>query len=290
MSQPVLELRGVAKRYPVGGELRALLPGGRRQHGLLAPTNLVIAEGAALGLVGESGSGKTTLARIAAGLSAPSGGRIYWQGTALDRLDDEARARWRRELQYVFQHPMAALNPRHRVRHILNLTLVGLWRGSREVRGRGGRGLRQRRIDEVAGQVGVDRALLERFPHQLSGGQAQRVAMARALLGAPRLLILDEPVSALDVSLQAQILTLLTDLRRRLGLAYLFISHDLAVVERLCEQVHVMHAGRIIEQGETARILSHPREPYTRRLLDAVPALSEPAAVGWASSVKADTA
>ena len=268
MTQPLLELRGVAKQYPLGSELRALLPGGRRQQTALAPADLVVAEGAALGLVGESGSGKTTLARIAAGLSTPSRGEVYWRGQSLESLNQEALARWRRELQYVFQNAASALNPRHRVRLILSSTLSGLWRGSQQGQDRTAR---QQRIDEVAEQVGLGRALLDRYPHQLSGGQAQRVAIARALLGEPKLLILDEPVSALDLSLQAQILNLLGELRGELGLAYLFISHDLAVVERLCDEVQVMHEGRIIEQGETARVLSNPRESYTERLLEAVP-------------------
>lgn len=270
MSQSLLELRAVAKQYPLDSELRALLPGGQLQQTALAPADLTIAEGAALGLVGESGSGKTTLARIAAGLSPPSSGEVYWRGAPVDRLEKTARARWRRELQYVFQNSASALNPRHRVHRILRITLAGLWRDAQDRRHRAAR---DQRIDQVAEQVGLGQALLDRYPHQLSGGQAQRVAIARALLGAPKLLILDEPVSALDLSLQAQILNLLAELRRELGLAYLFISHDLAVVERLCEQVHVIHEGRMIEQGETAQILSNPRESYTARLVHAVPRL-----------------
>jgi peptide/nickel transport system ATP-binding protein len=270
MSQSLLELRAVAKSYPLGSELRALLPGGRRQQTALAPADLLVAEGAALGLVGESGSGKTTLARIAAGLNTPSSGEVCWRGSRIDALDKPARARWRRELQYVFQNSVSALNPRHPVGRILNSTLAGLWRDSQQGRDRNAR---RQRIDEVSEQVGLGRVLLDRYPHQLSGGQAQRVAIARALLGKPKLLILDEPVSALDLSLQAQILNLLVELRRELGLAYLFISHDLAVVERLCKQVHVMHEGRIIEQGETQQILRNPREAYTKRLVEAVPRL-----------------
>lgn len=265
---PLLELRGVAKRYPAGSGWRALLPGGQRWQTVLEPTDLLIPEDAAVGLVGESGSGKTTLARIAAGLTAASSGKVCWQGRAVAVFDEVERARWRRELQYVFQNPMTALNPRRRVGRILSSSLSGLARGSGIARDRRAR---QRRIREVADQVGLSSAMLERFPHQLSGGQAQRVAIARALLGTPKLLILDEPVSALDLSLQAQILNLLTELRRELGLSYLFISHDLAVVERLCEQVSVMHQGRIIEQGETTGLLGNPRESYTQRLVAAVP-------------------
>jgi len=268
MSLPLLELQGVAKRYPATSGWRALLPGGQRWHSVLEPTDLHIPDRAAVGLVGESGSGKTTLARIAAGLTKASSGRLYWQGCAIDALNEVERARWRRELQFVFQNPTSALNPRRRVKRILSSSLSGLARGSKTARDRSAQ---QRRIREVADQVGLSSAMLERFPHQLSGGQAQRVAIARALLGAPKLLILDEPVSALDLSLQAQILTLLAELRRELRLAYLFISHDLAVVERLCERVAVMYQGRLIEQGQTADILRSPRESYTASLIDAVP-------------------
>jgi len=272
-SVPLLELKGVAKRYPGGRGWRALWPVAKPWQIVLQPTDLRIAAGAAIGLVGESGSGKTTLARIAAGLTAPSSGSVRWQGRAIDDLDEGERARWRRELQYVFQNPATALNPRWRVWRILSSSLRGLARGSEMARA--GRA-RHRRMGEVADQVGLSSASLGRFPHQLSGGQAQRVAIARALLGTPRLLILDEPVSALDLSLQAQILNLLGELRRELGLSYLFISHDLAVVERLCEQVHVMHMGRIIEHGETAQVLSSPGNSYTQRLVDAVPRLPLP--------------
>jgi peptide/nickel transport system ATP-binding protein len=263
---------GVTRRWPAGDGLRRALPGGRRWQTALAPTDLVIRDGASVGLVGESGSGKTTLARIAAGLTAPSGGKVCWRGRRVDALTGRERARWRREVQYVFQNPAGALNPRHRIGRVLDGTLAGLTAVTRDGLDRAGR---QRRIAEVADQVGLPRALLARFPHQLSGGQAQRVAIARALLGEPRLVILDEPVSALDVSLQAQILNLLTELRAGLGLTYLFISHDLAVVERLCDEVEVMRDGSIIEHGPTETILHRPRHAYTRTLIDAVPRISE---------------
>lgn len=270
MSATLLQLRGISKRFPAGGGWLSLRPGGRRWQQALAPTDLELEQGASVGLVGESGSGKTTLARIAAGLSPASEGEVRWQGQTLTSLRGRDRARWRRQVQYVFQNAGSALNPRHRVGRILDGTLIGLTAHSDEGRDKASR---QRRIGEVAGQVGLGEELLGRFPHQLSGGQAQRVALARALLGAPRLLILDEPVSALDVSLQAQILNLLVDLREALALTYLFISHDLAVVERLCGQVHVMREGVIVERGATEQILSQPAEDYTRSLVDAVPRL-----------------
>ena len=311
---PLLELRGIAKQYSRVSKLRALGRVAQRAPRMaLAPTDIEVPAGSALGLVGESGSGKTTLARIAAGLLRPCRGEVCWQGTPIDALDKAARAAWRREVQYVFQHPNAALNPRHRVRQILAGALAGLWRGAHDLSGSPGspgspvspgspgssrsprspgtfrspgsriasrtheQAERQARIAEVCEQVGVSRALLELYPHQLSGGQAQRVCIARSLLGAPKLLILDEPVSALDLSLQAQILNLLAELRRELGLTYLFITHDLALVERLCPQTCVMQAGAIVERGETSQILSQPRQPYTRRLLQAVPRLNNDA-------------
>jgi ABC-type glutathione transport system ATPase component len=270
MSMSLLTLNGVTKRYPFSGGWSSLLPGHRQWQTVLAPTDLTIAEGDSVGLVGESGSGKTTLARIAAGLTPPSSGELCWQGQPIDRFGGKQWARWRREVQYVFQNPASALNPRHRVRRILDGTLAGLTASDPKPPDRK---RRAQRIAETADRVGLGRGLLERFPHQLSGGQAQRVAIARALLGAPRLVILDEPVSALDVSLQAQILNLLTELRAELGLTYLFISHDLAVVERLCERVHVMREGKIVEQGPTEAILGEPRCPYTRALVEAVPRL-----------------
>lgn len=262
MSAPVLRLAGIGKCY--GGGWRWWPPGQRAAATtVLADVDLDIGAGDAVGLVGESGSGKTTLARIAAGLLSASDGRVEWDGRDVQGLDATDRGAYRRGVQYVFQNPQTALNPRRRLAVILDDTLRGLTSLDSSQR--------RERIRRVAAQTGVDTALLGRFPHQLSGGQAQRVAIARALLGEPRLVILDEPVSALDVSLQAQILALLGELRARHGLAYLFISHDLAVVERLCEHICVMHQGRIIEAGAREAVLGEPREGYTRRLLAAVP-------------------
>ncbi|TVQ87434.1 MAG: ABC transporter ATP-binding protein [Chromatiaceae bacterium] len=273
MASPLLELIAITKSYPRPG--RWWWPVGNpaqtpAQTRVLGPVALTLAAGESVGLVGESGSGKTTLARIAAGLIPPTTGQVYWEGVALAALAPSARAAWRRQVQYVFQHPLAALNPRRRIGASLDWTLRGLTRLERAGRAS--------RIDEVAAWVGLGTALLGRYPHELSGGQAQRVAIARALLGAPRLLILDEPVAALDVSLQAQVLDLLAHLRERLGLGYLFISHDLAVVERLCSRLLVMQAGQVCEQGPRETILAAPHHPYTRALLQAVPRLPPGAA------------
>ena len=267
MSEPLLALQGIDKHY--AGRRRWWPPGRAAEPAVaVADANLLIESGAAVGLVGESGSGKTTLARIAVGLLRADAGQVRWRGRELDALSGAERAAYRRGVQYVFQNPLPALNPRRRIGSTLEETLRGLSTMDGPARAE--------RIREVSAQTGVDRALLGRFPHQLSGGQAQRVAIARALLGAPRLVVLDEPVSALDVSLQAQILELLTDLRARHGLAYLFISHDLAVVERLCEQICVMSAGRIVERGSREQVLRRPTVDYTRRLLAAVPRLAAP--------------
>jgi peptide/nickel transport system ATP-binding protein len=259
---PFLAAEGVGKSYPGRGRRWF----GRDRVRVIADIDLCLSRGESVGLVGESGSGKTTLARIMAGLSAPDEGRLLWRGRLLDALSAADAAVFRREIQYVFQDPIGALNPRHRIARIFDLSLRGLTDLDRSGR--------RARIAEVAEQVGLERALLGRFPHQLSGGQAQRVGVARALLGRPRLLILDEPVSALDVSLQAQLLNLLARLRAQQDLAYLFISHDIAVVERLCESILVMHDGRIVERGGRDRVLSAPADDYTRRLLAAIPRLS----------------
>jgi len=257
MSAALLEARGLVKRHRAGGGLTTSVNG----------VDLRIQAGESVGLVGESGSGKTTLARMLAGMTEPNAGQLLWQGQPLPTLDRAGRAAYRRAVQYVFQNPISALNPRHRVGLILKRSLRGLTKLNAAVR--------RARIDAVAEQVGLDPALLGRFPHQLSGGQAQRVAIARALLGQPRLVILDEPVSALDVSLQAQILNLLDQLRDQQGLAYLFISHDLAVIERLCPRIAVMRDGVILEQGRRETILRQPQQAYTRKLLQAVPRMPQ---------------
>lgn len=259
MSEPVPILSAEAVRKVYGGARLIRRPATVALDGV----SLAVAPGAAVGLVGESGSGKTTLARIMAGLIAPDAGRVHWQGQPVGRLPRGIRKAFRRDVQYVFQNPTSALNPRQRVARILDAPLAALFGLSRD----------ERRLQavEALGWVAMSHRMLERYPHELSGGQAQRVAIARALAVRPRLLILDEPVSALDLSVQAQILELLGRLRRELQLAYLFITHDLAVVERLCEQIVVMQGGRIVEAGPRERVLADPRQDYTRRLIAAAP-------------------
>jgi ABC-type glutathione transport system ATPase component len=254
--KPLLEIRKLTHVY-----------GGR---GLFARTDpvravdrvdLSVDAGDTLGVVGESGCGKTTLARIVAGLLRPTAyasfrfrGRELGARTALVL---------RGQVQLVFQDPVGALNPRKNVRHALEMPLKNLL-GVPTAQCR-------ERIEGLMDRVNLSPSLLDRYPHELSGGQAQRVGIARALAAEPVLLVLDEPTSALDVSVQAQILKLLRRLREELTLTCLFISHDLAVVEHFCEQVAVMHGGRIIELGTRDQVLRHPREAYTRRLLASVP-------------------
>ncbi|MEQ8348767.1 MAG: ABC transporter ATP-binding protein [Sneathiellaceae bacterium] len=258
----LLQAAGLSRRYGGSGALTRLAGRGRPVLHALQDVDLVLHGGETLGLVGESGCGKSTLARLLVGLERPSDGRLTLQGQAVAEIPPRALAR---RVQYVFQDAAAALNPRHRVARALAAPLRRLQRLD-------GPAQRQR-IAELLGAVGLADEMLERYPHELSGGQAQRVGIARALAAGPDILVLDEPVSALDLSVQAQVLALLADLKARHGLTYLFISHDLAVVEAIADRVAVMYAGRIVEQGPAAQVLGRPRHPYTGLLARAVPRL-----------------
>ena len=255
MTGPLIEIRDVGREFRV----RAGLLAQPRRVVAVDGVSLSLRAGEVLGVVGESGCGKSTLARIILGLLEPTAGEVLIDGRHLSGMDRRERARL---IQPVFQDPFSSLNPRRRVRDIVALPLVA--QGNVPSTGI------KSRVDAMLERVGLDPALGERLPAQLSGGQRQRVAIARALVLRPRIVVCDEPTSALDVSVQAQILNLLAELRREFGLAYLFISHNLAVIEYVATEVAVMYLGRIVERGVAADLFRAPRHPYTKALLASV--------------------
>ena len=261
----LLEIRGLVKDFPLGRGLFARRLGGRAgaRRTVLDGIDLDVGRGECVALVGESGSGKTTLARCALHLLAPTAGSIRFDGSLLAALGAAELRRSRRRFQMVFQDPQASLDPRFRVGRTVAEPLAVHTDLPRRERERAAAGLLER--------VGLSPALAERYPHELSGGQRQRVGIARALATGPDLLVADEPTSALDVSVRAQILNLLAELRLSLGLALLLIAHDLAAVAQLADRVAVLHSGRIVEEGPVAELFARPRHPYTAALLAAVP-------------------
>ncbi len=255
MSAPAIELRDLTRHFRV----KTGLLGAPKHVVAVDGVSFSVPAGGVLGVVGESGCGKSTLARVILGLLPPTSGDVLVDGQRLSAMDRRARARL---IQPVFQDPFSSLNPRRRIRDIVALPLVaqgGI--ADADIR---------RRVEEGLERVGLDPAMGERLPAQLSGGQRQRVAIARALVLRPRIVICDEPTSALDVSVQAQILNLLAELRRDLGLTYLFISHNLAVVEHVATEVAVMYLGRIVERRPTEALFAAPEHPYTKALLASV--------------------
>jgi peptide/nickel transport system ATP-binding protein len=265
----LLRLDGVGRDFDVSRPwLNRVLEGAPRQ--LLRAVDDVSVEvrkGETLALVGESGCGKSTVARLIVGLYAPSRGRVVFDG--IDISDPAAHAdtlRVRRRMQMIFQDPYASLNPRWRVRDIVAepLLVLGLLKEKRQI---------DERVAELLQQVRLSPEDGEKYPHEFSGGQRQRISIARALSGRPEFLVCDEPTSALDVSVQAQILNLMTELQAGLGLTYLFISHNLAVVSHVADRVGVMYLGRLVEVAEAEALFAQPRHPYSRMLLDAVPDL-----------------
>jgi peptide/nickel transport system ATP-binding protein len=252
---PAIELDGVHRRFRV----RSGMFGENREIVAVDGVSLRVEPGSVLGIVGESGCGKSTLARLILGLIEPTAGAVLVEG---ERLLDMDRRRRAQLIQPVFQDPFASLNPRHRVRDIVALPL--------RAQGRFDRAETAKRVAEMLERVGLSAEQGGRLPSELSGGQRQRVAIARALVLRPRIVVCDEPTSALDVSVQAQILNLLAELRRELKLTYLFISHNLAVVEHVATEVAVMYLGRIVEHAATAELFRAPRHPYTKALLASV--------------------
>jgi peptide/nickel transport system ATP-binding protein len=245
----LFEVRGVTRRYPLP---RTSLFRPRGSRTAVSQVTFDLGRGESLGVVGESGSGKSTLLRLLLGLELPDEGTVAYGG----------RSR-RREVQIVFQDPVSALDPRMKVADIIlePLRVMGIREGGRA------------RLEELLDAVGLERDAARRYPHEFSGGQRQRIAIARALASRPRVLLADEPVSSLDVSVRAQILNLLRELRADLGLTLVLVSHDLSVVRQMCHRVLVMYQGEIVEEGETRRIFQAPAHPYTRRLLASIPRL-----------------
>jgi oligopeptide/dipeptide ABC transporter ATP-binding protein len=256
----VLERRGVSALLQVDGLSKTY----RGKHGAavkaLDEVSFALEKGEVLGVVGESGCGKTTLGRAVLRLVEPDGGSVQFEGEDLLRLSRRALARKRRDLQIVFQDPYGSLNPRHRISTIVGEPIV--------IHGEGNARARVREMLEL---VGLPPDSGARFPHEFSGGQRQRIAIARALALHPKLLVADEPVSALDVSIQSQIINLIADLRARLGLSMIFISHDLSVIRHVSDRIAVMYFGKIVEIGRAADVFDRPAHPYTQALLSAIP-------------------
>ncbi|MCG8360999.1 MAG: ATP-binding cassette domain-containing protein [Kiloniellales bacterium] len=258
---PLLAIEGLVRDYLLPRQrLFGPAPSFRALHGI----DLTVEAGHSVGIVGESGCGKSTLARLVMALDRPSAGRVRFRGQALFELAPEALRALRRQFQMVFQDPYGSLDPRQKVGRIVAEPLDGLLE-------RLGMAERRERVVGSLAAVGLKASDADKYPHEFSGGQRQRIAIARALITEPALIVADEPVSALDVSVQAQVLNLMMDLQARLGLTYLFISHDLSVVRHVTDRVAVMYQGRIVEQGATAAVFAGPRHPYTQALLAAVP-------------------
>jgi oligopeptide/dipeptide ABC transporter ATP-binding protein len=258
---PLLEVTDLVKHFPIKSGVIVDREVGRIRA--VDGVTLTLDEGETLGLVGESGCGKSTLARCVLRLIEPTRGRVLLDEEDLTALPEEALRRRRRDIQMVFQDPTASLNPRLSVAATVDepLALHTPLAGA----------ARRERVDEVLEEVGLGAGLRDRYPHQLSGGQRQRVNIARAIATHPRLVVLDEPTSALDVSLRARVILLLAELKRRMGMTYLFISHDLSTVRYLCDRVAVMYLGVLVEEAPAAELFDHPAHPYTRALLSCIP-------------------
>jgi oligopeptide/dipeptide ABC transporter ATP-binding protein len=257
----LLEVKGLSKRFPTDQRRK----GRRLEVHAVSDVDLDIRRGEVVGLVGESGSGKTTLGRLILRLIEPSAGRIRFDGVEMSNLGGSAMRALRRRMQIVFQDPFSSLNPHLRVGEAIAepIGIHGLASGAALTR----------RVDALLDMVGLPRTACDRFPHEFSGGQRQRIAIARALASEPDFVVADEAVAALDVSIQAQILNLLADLRAELGLTMLFISHDLGVVRHIADRVAVMYLGRVVEVGDAVQTMREPRHPYTCALVEAAPSL-----------------
>jgi oligopeptide/dipeptide ABC transporter ATP-binding protein len=259
--RPIISFRDVKKHFPLTG--RSMLSPVRGWVKAVDGISLDLRPGQTLGIIGESGSGKTTLSRMLLLLEKPTEGAIAFEGQDVFAMSPEQRRSYRRQVQAVFQDPYSSLSPRMRVRDIILEPLVATG-GIREVADP--RGL----VRELLGQVGLDPHAGDLYPHEFSGGQRQRIAVARALAVRPRVIVLDEPVSALDVSIRSQLLNLLKDLQARLGLSYILIAHDLSVVQYMSDEIAVMYLGKVVEHGGSDALCENPQHPYTQALLSAV--------------------
>jgi oligopeptide transport system ATP-binding protein len=269
---PLLVVENLSRHFRLGG------PRSGEVVRAVDDVSLVLQRGETLGLVGESGSGKSTLARLILRLDQPTAGTVRFETRDLFALPRPELRRLRRELQIVFQDPYSSLDPRMTVGDIVGEPFAI----HPEV---APKGERRRRVQELLEVVGLDPGHVNRYPHQFSGGQRQRVGIARALALRPDVIVCDEPVSALDVSVQAQVMNLLAELQRELGLAYVFIAHDLAAVRHISDRVAVMYLGKVVETGDGTQIYEHPTHPYTQALLSAVP-VPDPDAAGWTGQIR----
>lgn len=250
-----MTVQHVTKHFP--------LKGGRGMVHAVDDVSFTLKNGETLGVVGESGCGKSTLARVLLRLIEPSSGKIYLEGTDLGKLSPRSLRAKRKEMQIIFQDSYASLDTRQKIGNIIAEPLV--------VHRMGSRMKRRERVAQLLDMVGLEPDAAKRYPHEFSGGQRQRIGIARAIALEPKLVIADEPVSALDVSIQSQVLNLLVDLRKQLGLSYIFISHDLAVVEHICDTIAVMYLGEIVEMTDGETLFAAPKHPYTQALLSAIP-------------------
>jgi oligopeptide transport system ATP-binding protein len=257
---PLLEVRNLKKHYPVrGGVFGGKIGDVRAVDGV----SLVVKRGETVGLVGESGCGKSTLGRTITRLEEPTEGQVFFEGKDLAHADKRELFALRRDVQIIFQDPYASLNPRMTVGEIVREPLL--------VHGIGDKAQQRKKVHDLLETVGLTREVLDRYPHEFSGGQRQRIGIARALALEPKLVIADEPVSALDVSVQSQVLNLMLRLQKEMDLTYVFITHDLSVVQHISDRVAIMYLGRIVEEGPTDKIFAKPAHPYTRALVAAIP-------------------
>lgn len=262
MHKPILQVKGLQKRFPVYGSLGRM--GGPKSFvNAVNDVSFTLYEGETYGLVGESGSGKTTTGRTILGLNGCDGGEVLYEGVNLMALKPEEFRQYRRDLQLVFQDPFSSLNPRKRIGDLLEEPLI--------IHKMGDAKERQEKVFAILQTVGLQPEHYFRFPHEFSGGQRQRIGLARALIMNPKIVICDEPVSALDVSIQAQILNLLKRLQQELKLTMIFITHDISVVRHISSRIGVMYLGRIVEDAPTDELFAAPRHPYTKALFSAVP-------------------